>query len=121
MRPQRVEHEQAMAGRELGEPPGRSLEAFSGPAVQEGAIERAVQVAADEVAHARVAKVDRDAGQARQAAKLRMREDVFAADGHDAMRGGTARRAPDQKRPSKPSENAPCIWNSGVEVARSLV
>ena len=28
---------------------------------------------------------DRDAGQAREAAKLRMREDVFAADGHDAI------------------------------------
>ena len=53
--------------------------------MQPGAIEPAVQVAADEIANARVAKVDRDAGQARQAAKLRMREDVFAANGHDAM------------------------------------
>ena len=92
MRPQRIENEQAMTGRVVGEPRDRHLQTRRRLPMQEGAIERTVQIAADEVAHARVAKVDRDSRQAREAAKLRMREDVFAADGHGAI-PGTARIA----------------------------
>ena len=55
-------------------------EAVGSLAAQEGAVERAVEVAADEVVGAGVAQVDVDAGDVGQRHEVRVAGDVFATD-----------------------------------------
>src|SRR5206468_9483342 len=97
----------------LGEACDRALDAFGGLSMQPGAVERAVEITADEVAHAGVAKVDRDAGNRRQPTKLGVGGNLFAAHVASGARGNAGTTPPN---PQVQSRRAAPLRRSAAEL-----
>ena len=79
LRPQRVEHQQRQIGACGGKPFGRIAQRRGGIGMQPCAIERRIQVAADEVVGGRIAQFDANAGDGRESAIIGTSGNVFAA------------------------------------------
>src|SRR6185369_11765227 len=79
VRPQRVQHQQAMPWRLAGEQGHRALQPRGGQMMEPCAVQRSIQIASHEVVHARIAQVHHNVLDGRQVPKVSVGGDVFAA------------------------------------------